>query len=102
MWGSGHGGIKRVGEKPPSARVPVLWVGRWGGLLRLSTVGFCLCEAMDPVLREVDGGNPRSLGLTEARDNRFSVPDIQDATVCRRRAENKVRAPAVLGQPRGS
>ena len=31
-----------------------------------------------------------SLGLTEARDNRFSVLDIPDAAGCHRRAENKV------------
>ena len=33
-----------------------------------------------------------SLGLTEARDNRFSVSDIPDTAECHGRAENKVRA----------
>ena len=33
-----------------------------------------------------------SLGLTEARDNRFSVLDIPDAAGCHGRAENKVEA----------
>ena len=34
-----------------------------------------------------------SLGLTEARDNRFSVSDIPDTAECHGRAENKVGAP---------
>ena len=37
--------------------------------------------------------SPRSLDLGEARDNRFSVSDIPDATGHRRRAKNKVRGP---------
>ena len=37
-------------------------------------------------------GSPRSLGLTEARDNRFSVSDIPDTAVWCGRAENKVGA----------
>ena len=37
-------------------------------------------------------GSLRSLGLTEARDNRFSVSGIPDATGHCRRAENKVGA----------
>jgi hypothetical protein len=32
----------------------------------------------------------RSLGRMEARDDRFSVSDIPDRTVCREKAENKV------------
>ena len=39
------------------------------------------------------GSNLRSLGLTEARDDRLSVLDIPDVTVCLRRAENEVVAP---------
>ena len=38
-------------------------------------------------------GSPRSLGLTEARDNRFSVLGIPDTTGHFRRAENKIGAP---------
>jgi hypothetical protein len=34
-----------------------------------------------------------SLGLTEARDGRFSVSDIPDANGCRERAKNIVGAP---------
>jgi hypothetical protein len=46
-------------------------------------------------------GSPRSLGLTEARDNRFSVSGIPDTTVHCRRAENKIEAPQdVLVSPR--
>lgn len=48
-----------------------------------------------PALMGWTEGNLKSLGLTEARDNRFSVLDIPDATVCHRRAENKVGSPGV-------
>ena len=54
-------------------------------------VGVWLCEATDLV----HGASRRFLGLTEARDNRFSVSDIPDAAVCLGRAENKVEAPGV-------
>jgi hypothetical protein len=40
----------------------------------------------------VDRGSLRSLGLTEVRDNRFSVSDIPEAAVCRRQSKNKVGA----------
>jgi hypothetical protein len=40
-------------------------------------------------------GSVRSLGLTEARDNRFSVSGISDTAEYRGRAENKVRVPGV-------
>ena len=56
-------------------------------------VGVWLCEAMDPGQGGYPGASQRSLGFTEARDNRLSVLDIPDAAVCRRRAENKVGAP---------
>ena len=46
-------------------------------------------------------GSPRSLGLMEARDNRFSVSDIPDAAGHRGRAENKVRALGVTGSSQG-
>ena len=38
-------------------------------------------------------GSPRSLGLMEARDNRFSVSGIPDVAGHHRRAENKMGAP---------
>jgi hypothetical protein len=41
------------------------------------------------VEREQSGG---SLGLTEFRDDRFSVSDFPDVAVCHGRTENKVRA----------
>jgi hypothetical protein len=37
--------------------------------------------------------SPRSLGFTEARDERFSVLSIPGAAVCHNRAENKMGAP---------
>jgi hypothetical protein len=43
----------------------------------------------------------RSLGLTEARGNRFSVSGIPDTAGHRGRAENKVEAPGHLCQPWG-
>ena len=42
-----------------------------------------------------------SLGLTEATDNRYSVMDIPDVTLCCERAENKVRALGVTGSSQG-
>jgi hypothetical protein len=39
------------------------------------------------------GGRPSPLGLTEARDNRFSVLDISDAAGHCGRAENKLGDP---------
>ena len=42
-----------------------------------------------------------SLGLTEATDNRSSVMDIPDVTLCCERAENKVRALGVTGSSQG-
>ena len=41
------------------------------------------------------------MGLIDARDNRFSVSDISDATVCRRRAENNVEAQVAAGTTPG-
>ena len=46
-----------------------------------------------PALRRVARDNPRSLDLTEARDNRFSVLGIPDTAGHLGRAENKVGAP---------
>ena len=96
---SGHGGIKGVGENPSPTRVPVLWAGRCRSTAghMLSTqpqVGVWLWEAMDPARGGWTRGGPRSLGLTEARDNRFSVSvsSIPDTAGHRRRAENKVGA----------
>ena len=58
-------------------------------------VGVWLWEATDgPSHQGRTRGSPRSLGLTEARDNRFSVSvsSIPDTAGHRRRAENKVGA----------
>jgi hypothetical protein len=73
LLGSEHGELKGVGENTCGRLVVVSH-----GTL---------------VLRGWRGSSPRSLGLTEARDNRFSVCDIPGAAVCHRRAENKVEAP---------
>jgi hypothetical protein len=104
MLGSGHGRIKGVGENPRPTRVAVLWAGNLEDCSSLSTqpwVGAWLCEAMDPVLRGWwTGSSPRSLGLMEARDNRFSVSDIP--ALCLRRAKNKVGAPGATQSAPGS
>ena len=47
------------------------------------------------------GSSPRSLGLTEARDDRFSVSDIPDFAVCLERAENKVGATGTAWSAQG-
>ena len=51
------------------------------------------CLAVDPARGGWTRGSPWSLGLTEARDNRFSVPGIPDSDGHSRRAENKMRSP---------
>jgi hypothetical protein len=43
-------------------------------------------------------GSPRSLGLTEARDNRFLVSGIPDTAGHLGRAENKVEAAGAGGK----
>ena len=54
-----------------------------------------------PVCRGWAESSLRSLGLTEARDNRFSLSYIPDVTGHHRRAENKVGAPrGILVSPR--
>jgi hypothetical protein len=45
---------------------------------------------VDPARGGWTRGSPWSLGLTEARDNRFSVPGIPDSDGHSRRAENKM------------
>jgi hypothetical protein len=74
----------------------MLWAGICGGLLLtlyLTLGGEALstwwCKATNPVHRGGTGSSPMSLGLTEARDNRFSVSDIPDTAICCRRAEYK-------------
>jgi hypothetical protein len=52
-----------------------------------------LWEAMNSALRRWTRGSPRSLGLTEARDNRFLVSGIPDTAGHLGRAENKMGAP---------
>ena len=55
---------------------------------------------MDPAHKGWTRGSPRSLGLTEARDNRFSVSCTQDAAGHHGRAENKMGAQgAALSSP---
>jgi len=44
-------------------------------------------------------GSPRSLGLTEARDNRFSVSGIPDTAGHCGRAENKMPPPTAWSAP---
>ena len=71
---------------------------------RLSTqpqVGVWLWEATNPSPQRVDRGSPKSLGLIETRDNRFSVWGIPEAAGCRGRAENKVGALGVAGHSPG-
>jgi hypothetical protein len=69
----------------------------WEDCCTLSTgpqVGVWLWEATGPQLsRGWTMGSPRSLSLAEARDNRFSISGIPEATGHRRRAENKVGVP---------
>ena len=77
------GRIKEVGENLCPARVPVLWAGRSGRLP----------HAFHVARRGWIRGSLRSLGLTEARDNRFSVSGIPDTAGHHRRAEKKVEAP---------
>ena len=52
-------------------------------------MGVWLCEATDLV----HGASRRFLGLTEARDNRFSVSGIPDTAGHHGRAENKLGGP---------
>ena len=55
-------------------------------------MGVGLGEATDPARGGEQRDSPRSLGLTKARDNRFSVSSIPDAAGHRGRAEKKMRA----------
>jgi hypothetical protein len=78
-----HGGIKGVGENPSPARVPLLWAGRHRGVphaFHTATWVSGCGKPRTPALGGVDKGSPRSLDLTEARDNRFSVSGIPDTT----------------------
>ena len=96
-------GIKGVGENPCPARVPVLWAGRRGRTTKPFPRGPGGCLAMGshgtPPLQGWTRGSLRSLGLTEARDNRFSVSGIPDTAGHLRRAENKMGA---LGEARSA
>jgi hypothetical protein len=57
----------------------------------VAQVGVWLFKAMEPQpARGWTRGSPRSLGLTEPRDNRFSVSGITDAAGHCRRTEKKV------------
>ena len=98
-------GDKGSGRKPPPARVLVLWVGR-----RRRTAahfararGRCLAvgsHGTQPA-RGWTRGSLRSLGLTEARDNRLSVLGISDTARYRVRAQNKMGAPRAAGSSPG-
>ena len=96
MLGSGHWGIKEVGENPCPARAQVLWEGGHRRLpcsLHVAPGGHLAIGSLrTAVHRGWRGNSLRSLGLTETRDNRFSVSDIPDIAVCLRRAENEVGA----------
>ena len=94
VWGK-----EGVGENPSPTRVPVLWAGGRGRTAACFSrgprwVSGCV-KPWTPALMGWTEGTLKSLGLTEARENRFSVLDIPDATVCHRRAENKVGSPGV-------
>ena len=81
-----------MGENLRPTRVPVLWTGGREGLpLALHSAPGLAVGSHGPQPSGDERG-PRSLGLTEARDNSF-VLDIPDAAVCLGRAENKVGAP---------
>jgi hypothetical protein len=81
-----------VRENPRPARVPVLWAGGHR-LLHAFHVspGRCLAVEVRDSSPRWTRGSPRSLGLMETRDNRFSVSVIPDTAGHHRRAENKVR-----------
>jgi hypothetical protein len=81
MSGSRHGGRKGLGENPCPTRVPVLWAGRCGGHTLHTAPCGCLAVGIQGLrLREGGcvwtGSSWKSLGLMEARDDRFSVLDI--------------------------
>jgi hypothetical protein len=75
----------------------VLWVGGPG---RTTALGGCPAVGVhgtQPVVGWTRS-SLRSLGLTEARDNRFSVSGIPDATGHYRRAENIMGASRAQGR----
>jgi hypothetical protein len=74
----------------------MLWIGRLGELphvLLLARVGVWLWKATETQSEGVEREQFGSLGLMEARNDRFSVLDIPDHAVCLRSAVNKARAP---------
>jgi hypothetical protein len=91
---------KGVGENLCPTRVPVLWAGGHGRTVArfpcspgwVSSCG----KPRNPAHVGAGGrkarGCSRSLGLTEARDNRFSVLGIPDTTGHLGRVDNKVGA----------
>ena len=96
MEGSGHGGIKGVGENPCPARVPVLWVGRLGRTVAHFPQGPGWVSPCGKLRTQpAEGVNNGQSKASEARDNRFSVLGIPDAAGHLRRSENKMRAPGV-------
>ena len=87
---------ERVGENLHPARVLVLWSGRhWKITAHFpqGPGGGCLAVgSYRPILRGWTRSSPGSLGLTEARDNRFSVSGIPDTDGHCRTAEDKMGA----------
>ena len=82
---------------PPELRCSG-WVDA-GGLLLAFQAALGKCPAVGSHGTQPSGGwtrsSLRSLGLTEARDNRFSLSGIPDAAGHSRREENKMGTPGV-------
>ena len=78
----------------------MLWAGRHGRVARHFPLS--LGWTSKPLGRGWTKDSPRSLGLMEARDDRFSVLDIPEVAVYHRRAENEVGAPGTARSALGS
>ena len=89
-------GERRSGRKPVSRQSSsALGRQRWkiaAALFHTAPVGYLAVGSHETPACQRGGGSPRSLGLTEARDNRFSVSGIPDASGHRRRVEKKMEA----------
>jgi hypothetical protein len=93
-----------VGENPCPARVLVLWAGRCRRTAATFHValGGCLAVGSDrPSPQGWTRGSPRSLRLTEARDNRFSVSGIPTQLDIAEKLRIKWGPWAWLGHPHG-
>lgn len=81
------GGNKRSGKKFLSQQADL------GGLphaFHMAPGGCLVVGRYGSSPQGVDKGSPMSLGLKEARDNKFSVSGIPDTTGHHRRGENKM------------